>query len=831
MNNYETYIVSSHGNATMPDDYITLPPGIRVIHLCNHSLCPADYLNNYYLIKLLLTKKLGQDPTLRSTKKMIDKTFKDIGVTHCIYSGNIDDRFKMSLVKLKCYKQMNKVQNINFSADNGNTFRDGIFKYPLDAEIKNRSNNQVIQDYKGIYNFFKKKYSNSQDVFNAIKNTPFEMLLIPNKKGKLYLDVKSPYYTFHPKGEPNNESVYNNNMTNLRDLIDSLKSKEDFDNEEKMITIIISTCIGNTGQLFEKLCSVGLGTYINLDVLYFKNDGSTCITTLANYDIKKMNKYSFELDCPINCNTNGKMPLVKFDINKQFIINSNGVFDATVTYAKDNANIDEKRVFKNILTEFVINYFFNEKTYTNNFVIIIDRFFNTMINNYCRQNKISKKNIIFIYKGGNVFSMAYKNAVQEYPKSIFENIKKKFSIFFRKSDFDFSILINPNIDNYDKIYSEISNLSYYVLVRLRDFFNDRSKYFGYYNMNINNKYCKLFKTLNNLNKATTLSQPFNGGQFNRIIFEDIVYDHNNNSMPVELFEYQYVNDNSQQGAFSTNTSSKRHDIYIYNDNSNANNINVSSISDDVNTFYISVNTTIDFDVQDVNGQLKKIKFNLVRMKTNFLLFFDNNQKKEKVNISGELIDVSIPHKQSYGMDKYFIDINKSFQHYNISDDYYVVGESIENLKKDLENIFSLYTAPWLIEKYEKRIYRLMFICMILLLKEPATITEKLKYLIDVYTFVNNIKNNNKNIPQSMNIFTTILSYTIKYADTNKNDPHFDKYLDIIKDSIRDFITAFSKLQNWIQSDGKYDISTSYDSNYMKKYLKYKKKYMDQKRSL
>ena len=73
---------------------------------------------------------------------------------------------------------------------------------------------------------------------------------------------------------------------------------------------------------------------------------------------------------------------------------------------------------------------------------------------------MQKDSIIFIFKGGLALKTLYTKYSQEMPGIVGDILNETFFSFFKKSDADFEILIDPKLENFENIYLEITDLSY-----------------------------------------------------------------------------------------------------------------------------------------------------------------------------------------------------------------------------------------------------------------------------------------------------------------------------------------------------------------------------------
>lgn len=136
--------------------------------------------------------------------------------------------------------------------------------------------------------------------------------------------------------------------------------------------------------------------------------------------------------------------------------------------------------------------------------------------------------------------------------------------------------------------------------------------------------------------------------------------------------------------------------------------------------YISLNKTLEFK----SGDGGITKFALIRTKINFNLILEKDEKQSKINMGGELIDVSIPHRKDESIKEVFNNMDKAISRYNITNKNKILkfnSYSLEFLIDDLEKIlFHVAEYPWDDNKYVKRLNRLcyllynFFICLYIL---------------------------------------------------------------------------------------------------------------------
>jgi hypothetical protein len=353
---------------------------------------------------------------------------------------------------------------------------------------------------------------------------------------------------------------------------------------------------------------------------------------------------------------------------------------------------DEKREIKNILTDFINSDFltYNENIF--NLLKLIFEVFENGLNQYKRIKKLNNNDIIFVFKGGNVLRIINLNIKKNMTESIQNLIYEGYDEFLKRSDNDFSIYINPHLLNYTLIYEEIGILSFYLLDLIRSIYSNKlSEYFNLYRLNKNEINNIIYELNENINEKLNINN-------NKIILK------------------------------------KTSDKIIENDETKEY-IDTYEILQNKNIFFNSLNKSLDF--KDINNNI--IKFDLVRTKVNFL--FDNGEE-----VSGELIDVSIPHRDDYNISliKNFYDFaDNNFTKYLYNEDYNFYYRMINTtyIIKDLFNILFINVKfPWDDSKYQKRIYRLCYFILIDQLDNEIFSLNYIKKLIMIYKkIINNIK--------------------------------------------------------------------------------------------
>jgi hypothetical protein len=343
--------------------------------------------------------------------------------------------------------------------------------------------------------------------------------------------------------------------------------------------------------------------------------------------------------------------------------NSLVLADSAGIKSDENLSEDDLSKIKSILTSLGNRHYIKSKQNLNLHVEICYRFFGHIFDKYKQKHGLKPADIIFLYKGGNVLKRFYDNNRRELFGEINKLLSEQYSDYFDKSDNDHVILINPYIEDYDKHFERINDLSYHILAFIRDFILARKETFlGYYTLSADSQNSllkdtaaeikKLFPQLIRINTAT---------EFDKKIYE-------------------------KDGQ-----------------------ILVARINDKKNPINISYNTVLKFKREKFVAS-----FNLIRSRICFSLTFDNNNLNR--NSFSEHLDIAFVKRD----DAFFDEIKRSEDFYDFAAKYIEVFEqpykyqlfSVEYLLKDLV-ILLFEEQPWKNKKYIKRVNRMMFLVLLL----------------------------------------------------------------------------------------------------------------------
>ena len=96
---------------------------------------------------------------------------------------------------------------------------------------------------------------------------------------------------------------------------------------------------------------------------------------------------------------------------------------------------------RGIVTDFVSDNFFDRSSRLFRFLNVVFSHYNDMLDQFKKQKGLREKDVIFLFKGGNVLRIVAKDFFLELPENTSRNIVNYYSSFFKRSDADFSIFL------------------------------------------------------------------------------------------------------------------------------------------------------------------------------------------------------------------------------------------------------------------------------------------------------------------------------------------------------------------------------------------------------
>jgi hypothetical protein len=502
------------------------------------------------------------------------------------------------------------------------------------------------------------------------------------------------------------------------------------------------------------------------------------------------------------------------DLNK-YILLSEKISDIDINYDADYDKSENKSqmIKKKIMdkvTDFVTENFFINPVKYYNFIHIIINIFENAIDKYIiqKQNKTGmdlKDKIIFIFKGGNLLRAVFLKYTSLLPINIRDKLLNEYGEYFKSSDLDFQIFIDPYIGKkiYYEIYNDMINLSYLCLNRLRNYYTQNlSEIFDFYNLKDIKKKELLLNLEEKINKSDLFTDneipdnPYYGAKIVNLQFYDI-HTHpeinelylNNKDNPDFFVDVNLVSSKKNKEFLNVvtghvvNNNFPRKDFYLttnkfkengkFHENFIASILKHNELNIDQNyidiihpdkknssEFYTTINDSIQF---------KTVKFSLMRTKFNLIAYIKfSDNKYGAIHLPGELIDISMSAFEDSKIRHLNKILKNNFVRYNFvnQNSNYKINSfkynsySLENYIDDIITIlFVDNDYPWADIKYEKRLHRVFILSITQLFS-----LEKNKFIL------NNVNQLNKVVDLLNSIFDKtklLLNNNFNYNDINE----------------------------------------------------------------
>lgn len=371
--------------------------------------------------------------------------------------------------------------------------------------------------------------------------------------------------------------------------------------------------------------------------------------------------------------------------------------------------VDENRDVKEVLTDIVVKEFFRTPESLYNFLEATYTTINKELDAYRKKHGLSEHEIFFIFKGGNVLKMlANAEILNRVPPSSRAILEAKFGDYFKRSDADFSVLIDPNIAklDFDVVSEDIVDIVSRSLNTIRDQFNAApKKYFDFLQFDNSSASSVLADYMKTLNDLKILQDPskekWYRSKFLQLQLLDAQADPKSFCPYIGAFDSQQVHvPRPTDKVVSLLVGEKPH--------------------------WLANSTNLSLEFSRPGDETKLAKFYLLREKVQFQMVRKKNGDSEEKIFGGELIDVSIPHRRDTQLQDTVKHYDKWIKEYAmLSPDakrsFIFKSESIEGLLEDiLEILFSESPRPWNNGKFEKRINRLFFLASVDIFKTIGT---------------------------------------------------------------------------------------------------------------
>ena len=526
-------------------------------------------------------------------------------------------------------------------------------------------------------------------------------------------------------------------------------------------------------------------------------------------------------------------------------------------------DFEQKKKFYDLNTEFISRdkiFVDSKQDLIFKYQYLINNFFNKWVSKYIKKNNLETDDLLFIYKGGTFMKILFK----KYDDVLKSNKKfmKMNEDYFKRSDSDYALLINPNIDRneYTKHYYWMNIMTYNILTRISSFINENISDILPINEikeeDLKNQLEKVNKLLwDDRDREQVEKQK-------RLTYFDGVKEFIGISIGEKTYMKEKIPDKFhlkilKSTSLTDNSTIKHNNKYIDKSEFMKKNKHVPIQR---NPFYITVKEESKKYYQAVcnidkvplssgvyqyynetirflgNVETDITYFTLHRVKLNVILYFKTWSKYE-TNVSygffqapSELIDIPIAthddYKKNFNFDLYVQKYENTINNKNIVFSSYSIFGLIDDICKALffDNQF-----PWNDVKFEKKIYRLVYFFLIYLNNSYSN-WDEIKTNLEEYL-------NNFDIPKTKLTFKTyndddisedkLYNKTLKYLSVVNERVKSSKNQEYVKNMEKIKQIFLSNLNTFVHEEISDDISEtgSEPVPYLKKYLKYKQKYL------
>jgi hypothetical protein len=572
-------------------------------------------------------------------------------------------------------------------------------------------------------------------------------------------------------------------------------------------------------------------------------------------------------------------PINHLDSNENNMIKTDNL-DSTIL-ADDPQNIKincYKEITKNA-TDFISSTFFPDELQTHifRFQYLINNSFNKMTNDLITDINLFIKtktsgsplkytDILFLYKGGTTLKIIYDTYVKKLRHTQNTEFFRLFNDNFKRSDSDYCIMINPNINietngiSFAYVYKLVNKRVTDILYNISLFlYNDSIS-----DQDILNKSLitdeKLQKFITNIEKSieSIKGKPENSVCTNYFNCDKIIKVGYNNRFSRAYTSHDEINEFYEENKPELMQKidddldiDMKSSFVVYTDISGKKIIaKPKQISEDNPQELFDINTDINFSINDAIN-IKDTSLCLQRLKLKFVLYYiDNSNTLQHFACPGELIDVVILKQKSSSLHYFYHNLEKEYNKYTYTlQNKHIIYNSYSlygNIFDLLYILFIVSDLPWNDAKYQNRINRLILLLIFELYDKNNNnedLKKDLQNYIDLIIFLlvnNNLDNKDKIFQYLKKIYTEknninkkLLENLIKLytnIDIKSESINLTSFLFMFYDKLKFFNTAnIYNIDTLEQEIGKLDLLGTrveqLGGNYKQKYLKYKQKYL------
>lgn len=445
---------------------------------------------------------------------------------------------------------------------------------------------------------------------------------------------------------------------------------------------------------------------------------------------------------------------------------------------------DKTRPLKAVATDFVVAEYFATTDTLYQFLTLVHDIYTEALGLYRSERNLQPTECLFIFKGGNILRVVAHEFLDELPEYATEEIRQFYEPFFKRSDNDFSILLDPRVPNYDLTFAEVTTLAYHLQDYIRSLFmSDLERYFDFA------RYKPDFKQ-----KVYARWLP----KFTETGLGDFVSMRSGSGPDKAL---RYVNDD--YGADERQVAT-------------------SVLQNSGTPLVITHNDSLQFPDEDGN----RIAFNLTRTKVAFLL---KQKDGSETPVNGELIDVSVPHKTDAMIGHFFEHVEDNIATYELDvsmlgrEPLSFIASSLSYLTSDLETVlFFRSHFPWNDSKYGKRMNRLVYLYFIDLFIKVKTGPERVKLLADVRSLISGQNQVNsrsartkrpqggsKSLPSDL-LFGNLVENVRRLRQEVPTSPELEEMITLILKNIDFLSETLQKVHTYCTTDGMVSVEDIYE---------------------
>jgi hypothetical protein len=386
----------------------------------------------------------------------------------------------------------------------------------------------------------------------------------------------------------------------------------------------------------------------------------------------------------------------------------------------DTPFVDKSRELKDFGTGFVVKEFFKTKDTLFNFMKLVYGTIDKDLQNYRAQHDLEDRAVFFLFKGGNVLRIIANQVLATLPPKAKALLKNTYDENFKRSDADFSIFIDESRLkglNYDRVMSDLTELTYRAFDRIRHEFNDNPEFYFDY-LQLNNKMAQrsLRTYFDQLSSLASIKDKDNENLFN-----------------AKFLQLQLLNKAAKRDLLCSYEG--QYDYQYEFDQNDKRKIKGIPLTKSSNWIMNSINKTLEWTVE--NQPEKLIKFHLVRAKIQFEFTYSKDGKLYRKPIGAELIDVSFPHRDDFRLKTFLDNYERWITDYSLKldstgDSFTMKSETRLGLATDLyEVVFEQFPRPWEAAKYSKRINRLFFLSIVDMLDSFGLGSAEAKHYLNI----------------------------------------------------------------------------------------------------